>query len=68
MASTSSLKMISGLILTKANYEFWSMKMKTFLHLNKCWDMVETKFIEPDTNNLDAMSNSQKNVVEARRD
>ena len=44
------------------------MKMKTFLHLNKCWDMVETDFKEPDTNALAAMSNAQKNVVEACRD
>ena len=30
--------------------------------------MVETKFKEPDTNNLAAMNNGQESVVEARQD
>ena len=66
--STSKLKQISGPVLTGTNYEFWSIKMKTFLQLNKCWDMVETEFKEPDTNALTAMNNAQKNPLEARRD
>ena len=61
---TSNLKQISGPVLTGTNYEFQSIKMKTFLLLNKCWDMVETKFKEPDTNALVTMSNDQNNVVE----
>lgn len=66
--NTSNLRQIFGPILTDTNYEFWSIKMKTFLQLNKCWDMVETEFKEPDTNALAAMSNAQKNALEARRD
>ena len=46
--NTSNLK-ISRPVLTNTNYEFWSIKMKAFLQLNKCWDMVETEFKEPDT-------------------
>ena len=65
--NTSNLN-ISRPVLTNTNYEFWSIKMKTFLHLNKCWDMVETDFKEPDTNALAAMSNAHKNVIEASRD
>ena len=65
--NTSNLN-ISRPVLTNTNYEFWSIKMKTFLHLNKCWDMVETDFKEPDTNALAAMSNAHKNFIEARRD
>ena len=65
--NTSNLN-ISRPVLTNTNYEFWSIKMKTFIHLNKCWDMVETDFKEPDTNALDAMSNAHKNVIEASRD
>ena len=68
MASTSSLKPISGPVLTGANYEFWSIKMKTFLQLNKCWDMVETEFTEPEAIALAALNNAQKNALEARRD
>ena len=68
MANTSSLKSISGPVLTGANYEFLSKKMKTFLQLNKCWDMVETEFKEPETVSLAAMNNVQKNALKARRD
>ena len=63
---TSNLKQISGPVLIGTNYEFWSIKMKTFLQLNKCWDMAETKFKEPDTNALEKMNNAQKNSLEAR--
>ena len=42
--------------------------MKTFLQLNKCWDIVETEFKELETVALAAMNNAQKNALEARRD
>ena len=42
--------------------------MKTFLQLNKCWDMVETEFKEPEVVALAAMNNAQKNAFEAHRD
>ena len=58
MANTSSLKPISGPVLTGFNYEFWSIKMKIFLQLNKCWDMVETEFTEPKAVALAAMNNA----------
>ena len=68
MANSSSLKLISRPILTGSNYEFWSIKMKTFLQLNKCWDMVETEFKEPEAVALAAMNNAQKNSLKSRRD
>ena len=68
MANTSSLKPISGPVLTRANYEFWSIKMKTFLQLNKFLDMVETEFKEPEAVALAAMNSAQKNALEAPRD
>ena len=68
MANTNSLKPISRPVLTGENYEFWSIKMKTFLQLNKCWDMVETEFTEPEAVALATMNNAQKNALEARRD
>ena len=58
MANTSSLKPISRSVLTGANYEFWSIKMKTFLQLNKFLDMVETKFKELEAISLAAMNNA----------
>ena len=68
MANTSSLKPISGPVLTGSNYEFWFIKMKTFMQLNKCWDMVETEFKQPKAVALVAMNNAQKNALEACRD
>ena len=68
MASTSSLKPISKPVLIGTNYKFWSIKWKTFLQLNKCWDMVEAEFKEPEAVSLAAMNNAQKNALEARRD
>ena len=68
MANTISLNPISGPVLTEENFELLSIKMKTFLQLNKCWDMVETKFKEPEVVALTTMNNSQKNALEARRD
>ena len=65
MANTNSLKLISEPVLTGSNYEFWSIKMKTFLQLNKCWDMVETEFTKPEVVSLAAMNNAQKNALEA---
>ena len=62
MANMSSLEPISR------PYEFWSIKMKTFLYLNKFWDMVETEFKKPDTITLVTMNNAKKSVVEAFRD
>ena len=60
--STSNLKQISGPVLTGTNYEFWSIKMKMFLQLNKCWDMVETELKEPNTNTLATINNAEKNA------
>ena len=68
MASTNTFKLISGPILTRANYEFCSIKMNTFLQLNKFWDMVETEFKELYTNSLAAMNNAQKNALKCRQD
>ena len=68
MANTSSLKTISGPVFTGENYEFCSIKMKTFLQLNKCWDMVKTEFAEPEAVSLAAMNNAQKNALKARQD
>ena len=68
MATTinNNLKQISGPVLTGSNYEFWSIKMKMFLQLNKCWNMVETEFTEPDATALAAINNAQNNVLKSR--
>ena len=58
MASVRTLMPLSGPVLTGDNYEFWSIKMKTFLQLKKCWDIVQTEFKEPDATALAAMNNS----------
>ena len=65
--NTNNSKKTLGPVLVGTNYDFWSIKMNTFLQFNNYWDMVETEFKEPDTNYLAAMSNAQKNVVESHR-
>ena len=66
--NTCNLKQISEPVLSDTNYVFFSIKMNMSLQLNKCWDMVETEFKEPDTNALAVMNNSEKNALESHWD
>ena len=57
-SNNSNFKQMCALMLTDTNYELWSIKMQTFLQLNKCWDMVENEFKESDSTIMYAMSNN----------
>lgn len=59
---------ISGPMLNDKNYELWSIKMPTFLQLNKCWNMVEKEFTEPTAATLAAMTNANKKALNESRD
>ena len=54
-SSNSKLKQIYGPMLTDTNHVFWLIKMQKFLQLNKCWDMVENEFKEPNTTSIDTV-------------
>jgi hypothetical protein len=63
MASTSNLGKTQGPVLVGKNYEFWSLRMKTFLQVQECWEPVENGFSEPDQATLQAMTNGQRNQL-----
>jgi hypothetical protein len=48
MASSSSLGPTQGPILLGKNYEFWSLRMRSFLQAQECWEPVDLGYVEPD--------------------
>jgi hypothetical protein len=60
MATSSNLGPTQGPILIGKNYEFWSLRMRSFLQAQECWDPVDYGYLEPDPADLSAMSNQQK--------
>jgi hypothetical protein len=60
MASSSNLGPTQGLILLGKNYKFRSLRMKSFLHAQECWEPVDHGCVEPDPTDLAAMTNQQK--------
>jgi hypothetical protein len=60
MASTSNLGPTQGPILLGKNYEFWSLRMRSFLQAQECWEPVDLGYVEPDPAALTAMTNAQR--------
>ena len=60
MATSSNLGPTQGSILLGKNYEFWSLRMRSFLQAQECWDLVDHGYVEPDPTDLSAMTNQQK--------
>jgi len=48
MATTNQTSSISIPIFTGENYDFWSVKMKTFFHSQDLWDIIEEGFTIPE--------------------
>jgi hypothetical protein len=59
MATSSNLGPTQGPILLGKNYEFWSLRIRSFLQAQECWDPVDLGYVEPDLADLDAMTNQQ---------
>ena len=59
MATSSNLRPTQGPILLGKYYEFWSLRMKSFLQAQECWDPVDLGYVEPDPADLAAMTNQQ---------
>ena len=57
MATSNKLGTTQGSILLRKNYEFWSLRMRSFLQAQECWDPVDLGYVEPDPAKLDAMAN-----------
>jgi hypothetical protein len=60
MATSSNLGPTQGPILLGKNYEFWSLRMRSFLQAQECWDPVDLGYVEPDPADLSAMTNQQR--------
>jgi len=56
MATSSNL----GPILLGNNYEFLSIRMRSFLQAQECWDPVDLGYVEPNPVDLTAMTNQQR--------
>nr|AAG60131.1 lectin receptor kinase, putative [Arabidopsis thaliana] len=50
-------------VLTKSNYDNWSLRMKAILGAHDVWEIVEKGFIEPENEGLD--EDTFEKVVEA---
>jgi hypothetical protein len=60
MATSSNLGPTQGPILLGKNYEFWSLRMKSFLQAQECWDLVDLGYVELDLTDLATMTNQQR--------
>jgi hypothetical protein len=60
MVSSSNLGPTQGLILLGKNYEFWSLRMRSFLQAQECWDPVDHGYVELDPADLSVVTNQQR--------
>jgi hypothetical protein len=67
MATSSNLGPNTRTNLLGKNYEFWSLRMRSFLQEKKCWDPVDLGYVEPYLEDLVAMTNQQRNSQETQR-
>ena len=65
MATSSNLRPTQGPILLGKNYDFWSLRMKSFLQAQECWDPMDLAYVEPDPVDLSTMTNQQRIAQEA---
>ena len=60
MATSSNLGPTQGPILLGKNYELWSLRMRSVLQAQECWDPVDLRYVEPDPVDLSTMTNQQR--------
>ena len=58
MVMSSNLGPTQGAILLGKNYELWSLRMRSFLQAQECWEPVDLGYVEPDPTALTAMTNA----------
>jgi hypothetical protein len=46
MAPSNNLGATQGSILLTKKYEFWSLRMRSFLQAQECWDPVDFGYVE----------------------
>jgi len=62
MATSKHLGPTQGPILLWKKYELWSLKMRSFLQSQECWDLVDHGYVEPYPEFLASMTDQQKNA------
>jgi hypothetical protein len=67
MATSNNLGTTQGPILLGKNYEFLSLRMKSFLQAQECWDPVDRGYVEPDPTDLASMTNQKRTTQEKQR-
>jgi hypothetical protein len=67
MATSSNLGPTQGLILLGKNYDFLSLRTRSFLHAQECWDPLDLGYVEPDPTDLASMTNQQRTTQETQR-
>jgi hypothetical protein len=67
MVTSSNLGPTQGPILLGKNYEFWSLRIKSFLQAQECWDPVDLEYVEPVPTDLAAMTKQQRIAQETQR-
>jgi predicted GNAT family N-acyltransferase len=67
MATSRNLGPTQGPILLGNNYEFWSLRMRSFLQAQECWDPVDLGYTELDPKNLASMTNQHRTAQETQR-
>ena len=60
MATSNHLGTTQGLIILGKKYEFWSLRMRSFLQAHECWDPVDLGYVKPDPVELVAMNNQER--------
>jgi hypothetical protein len=67
MATSKNLGPTQGPILLGNNYEFWSLRMRSFLQAQECLDLVDLGYVEPNLVDLNAMTNLERDAKEEQR-
>jgi hypothetical protein len=57
MARSNNLGPTQGPILLGNNYKFWSLRVRSFLQAQECWDLVDHGYVEQDPVDLAAITN-----------
>jgi hypothetical protein len=71
MATSNNLGPTQGPILLGKNYEFWSLRMRSFLQAHDCWDPVDLGYVEPDPSRSSCHEQSRKSCsgrIEEKRE
>ena len=64
MVTSSNLGPTQVSIILGKNYEFWSLRMRSFLQAQECRDPMDLGYVEPYPADLAAMTN-QKGTAQA---